>query len=138
MNYSRNLPTWAGFLIVLKYFRVSELLDYTADDLTGQSLYALCHGEDVHKMKKTHEDCKLNILQCFWTYDYYLRLVDFMNYNFSLTLQCSTRGKWWATTIASWTKTVDTHGCNLVQLWSATQKIRTNKASYVSIMFWGK
>jgi len=36
--------------------KVSELLDYTADDLTGQSLYALCHGEDVHKMKKTHED----------------------------------------------------------------------------------
>ena len=38
--------------------RVSELLDYTADDLTGQSLYALCHGEDVHKMRKTHEDRK--------------------------------------------------------------------------------
>jgi len=36
--------------------KVSELLDYTADDLTGQSLYALCHGEDVHKMRKTHED----------------------------------------------------------------------------------
>lgn len=36
--------------------KVSELLDYTADDLTGQSMYALCHGEDVHKMKKTHED----------------------------------------------------------------------------------
>ena len=40
------------------FFRVSELLDYTADDLTGQSLYALCHGEDVHKMRKTHEDRK--------------------------------------------------------------------------------
>ena len=39
-------------------FRVSELLDYTAEELTGQSMYALCHGEDVHKLKNTHEDCK--------------------------------------------------------------------------------
>ena len=39
-------------------FRVSELLDYTAEDMTGMSLYALCHGEDVHKLKSTHEDCK--------------------------------------------------------------------------------
>ena len=46
-------------------YRVSELLDYTADDLTGQSLYALCHGEDVHKMKKTHEDCKLILFLTF-------------------------------------------------------------------------
>jgi hypothetical protein len=22
-------------------------------------LYALCHGEDVHKLRRTHEDCKL-------------------------------------------------------------------------------
>ena len=26
--------------------------------MTGMSLYALCHGEDVHKLKSTHEDCK--------------------------------------------------------------------------------
>ena len=39
-------------------FRVSELLDYTAEEMTGMSLYALCHGEDVHKLKNTHEDCK--------------------------------------------------------------------------------
>ena len=37
---------------------MSELLDYTAEDMTGMSLYALCHGEDVHKLKSTHEDCK--------------------------------------------------------------------------------
>ena len=37
---------------------MSELLDYTAEELTGQSMYALCHGEDVHKLKNTHEDCK--------------------------------------------------------------------------------
>jgi len=41
------------------FYRVSELLDYTAEELTGQSLYALCHGEDVHKLRRTHEDCKL-------------------------------------------------------------------------------
>lgn len=38
------------------FYRVSELLDYTADEMTGQSLYNLVHGEDVHKMRKTHED----------------------------------------------------------------------------------
>ena len=37
---------------------MSELLDYTAEEMTGMSLYALCHGEDVHKLKNTHEDCK--------------------------------------------------------------------------------
>jgi len=36
--------------------KVSELLDYTADEMTGMSLYSLCHGEDVHKLKNTHED----------------------------------------------------------------------------------
>ena len=37
---------------------MSELLDYTAEEMTGMSLYALCHGEDVCKLKSTHEDCK--------------------------------------------------------------------------------
>ncbi len=36
-------------------------MDYTAEELTGCSLYALCHGEDVHKIRKTHEDCELNL-----------------------------------------------------------------------------
>jgi hypothetical protein len=40
------------------FCRVSELLDYTSEELTGQSLYALCHGEDVHKLRRTHEDRK--------------------------------------------------------------------------------
>lgn len=44
--------------LIWSLFRVSELLDYTAEDLTGVSLYFLCHGEDVHKIRKTHEDCK--------------------------------------------------------------------------------
>ena len=37
---------------------MSELLDYSAEEMTGTSMYTLCHGEDVHKLKSTHEDCK--------------------------------------------------------------------------------
>ncbi|GLH01195.1 Protein trachealess, partial [Gryllus bimaculatus] len=36
--------------------RVSELLDYTADELTGRNLYGLCHGEDANKLRKAHMD----------------------------------------------------------------------------------
>lgn len=38
--------------------RVSELLDYTAEELTGMNLYTLCHGEDVQRLRKCHVDCK--------------------------------------------------------------------------------
>ncbi|XP_035220916.1 protein trachealess-like isoform X2 [Stegodyphus dumicola] len=36
--------------------RVSELLDYTADELTGKNMYALCHGQDVQRLRKCHID----------------------------------------------------------------------------------
>ncbi|KAK6640849.1 hypothetical protein RUM44_012547 [Polyplax serrata] len=36
--------------------RVSELLDYTAEELTGRNLYTLCHGEDANKLRKCHID----------------------------------------------------------------------------------
>ncbi|KAF7990560.1 hypothetical protein HCN44_000365 [Aphidius gifuensis] len=36
--------------------KVSELLDYTADELTGKSLYGLCHGEDANRLRKSHVD----------------------------------------------------------------------------------
>ncbi|XP_050522122.1 protein trachealess isoform X2 [Daktulosphaira vitifoliae] len=36
--------------------RVAEVLDYTADELTGMNLYTLCHGEDVSKLRKCHLD----------------------------------------------------------------------------------
>ncbi|XP_063234024.1 protein trachealess [Bacillus rossius redtenbacheri] len=36
--------------------RVSELLDYSAEELTGRNLYALCHGEDANKLRKSHLD----------------------------------------------------------------------------------
>ena len=41
--------------------RVCDLLDYTADDLTGKSMYSLVHAADVHKIKQTHVDCKLHL-----------------------------------------------------------------------------
>jgi hypothetical protein len=40
------------------YFRVSEMLDYTADDLTGRSMYSLCHASDIDKIRQTHTDRK--------------------------------------------------------------------------------
>ena len=44
-----------------KKFRVCDLLDYSADDLTGKSMYSLVHAADVHKIKQTHVDCKLHL-----------------------------------------------------------------------------
>ncbi|XP_045503905.1 protein trachealess isoform X1 [Colias croceus] len=36
--------------------RVQELLGYTAEELTGKNMYALCHGEDANKLRKCHVD----------------------------------------------------------------------------------
>ncbi|XP_034948880.1 protein trachealess isoform X3 [Chelonus insularis] len=36
--------------------KVSDLLDYTPEELTGKSLYALCHGEDANRLRKSHVD----------------------------------------------------------------------------------
>lgn len=36
--------------------RVSDLLDYTAEEFTGKNMYSLCHGQDVQKMRKCHID----------------------------------------------------------------------------------
>lgn len=36
--------------------KVSELLDWTAEDLTGKSMYELVHAGDVDKIKQTHLD----------------------------------------------------------------------------------
>ena len=38
--------------------RFAELLDFAADDLTGRSLYALCHAGDVRLLRKSHTDRK--------------------------------------------------------------------------------
>lgn len=36
--------------------RVAELLDYTAEEITGMNLYTLCHGEDANSLRKSHLD----------------------------------------------------------------------------------
>ncbi|XP_042899146.1 protein trachealess [Parasteatoda tepidariorum] len=36
--------------------RVSELLDYTAEEITGTSMYTLCHAQDIEKLRKCHID----------------------------------------------------------------------------------
>ncbi|XP_018320620.1 protein trachealess isoform X1 [Agrilus planipennis] len=36
--------------------KVSDLLDYTSEELTGKNLYSLCHGEDANKLRKCHID----------------------------------------------------------------------------------
>ena len=44
--------------------RVSDLLDYTPEDLVGKSMYSLCHAEDAIRLKKHHMDRK-QILKYF-------------------------------------------------------------------------
>lgn len=42
--------------------KVSDLLDYTAEEFTGKNLYTLCHGEDANKLRKSHIDCKFIVI----------------------------------------------------------------------------
>ncbi|XP_035775642.1 protein trachealess-like isoform X2 [Anopheles albimanus] len=36
--------------------RISSFLDYSADELNGKSVYSLCHGQDAHKLKRSHSE----------------------------------------------------------------------------------
>ncbi|KAL9902444.1 protein trachealess isoform X1 [Glossina fuscipes] len=36
--------------------RISDLLDYSPEDLVGRSLYSLCHAEDANRLRKSHTD----------------------------------------------------------------------------------
>ncbi|XP_037032208.1 protein trachealess isoform X5 [Bradysia coprophila] len=36
--------------------KVTELLDYTPEELTGRNIYNLCHGEDADKLRRSHLD----------------------------------------------------------------------------------
>lgn len=47
-------------MYVNDFVRVSELLDYTADEITGMNMYTLCHGEDAHRLRKSHIDRMYN------------------------------------------------------------------------------
>ncbi|XP_055680954.1 protein trachealess isoform X5 [Lutzomyia longipalpis] len=50
--------------------KVSDLLDYTAEELTGKNLYALCHAEDGNKLRKCHIDLinKGQVLTHYWRF----------------------------------------------------------------------
>ncbi|KAG7190855.1 hypothetical protein KM043_006919 [Ampulex compressa] len=52
--------------------KVSELLDYTADELTGKNLYTLCHGEDANRLRKSHVD----LIQKGQVLTHYYRLMN--------------------------------------------------------------
>ncbi|XP_061392028.1 protein trachealess isoform X1 [Musca vetustissima] len=36
--------------------RISDLLDYSPEEMVGKSMYALCHAEDANRMRKHHTD----------------------------------------------------------------------------------
>lgn len=38
--------------------RVHDLLSYTPEEIVGQNLYSLTHGQDMLILKKCHLDCK--------------------------------------------------------------------------------
>lgn len=48
--------------------KISEVIDYTPEELTGQNLYTLCHGEDAAKLRKSHLDLinKGQVLTHYW------------------------------------------------------------------------
>ncbi|XP_066591434.1 protein trachealess isoform X1 [Prorops nasuta] len=52
--------------------KVSDLLDYTADELTGKNLYTLCHGEDANRLRKSHVD----LIQKGQVLTHYYRLMN--------------------------------------------------------------
>lgn len=57
-------------------YRVSELLDYTADELTGKNLYTLCHGEDANRLRKSHIDCKYFHRSSFTSFIHLIRALS--------------------------------------------------------------
>lgn len=40
------------------WYRVTDLLEYSPDELVGRSLYTLIYGQDVMQIRKFHSDCK--------------------------------------------------------------------------------
>ena len=43
-------------MCVCGFYRLSEMLDLTAEDLTNQNLYDFCHAEDLQKLRQAHVD----------------------------------------------------------------------------------
>ncbi|XP_034253090.1 protein trachealess isoform X2 [Thrips palmi] len=65
--------------------RVSELLDYTAEELTGKNLYTLCHGEDANRLRK----CHLDLINKGQVLTHYYRLMN-KNGGFTWLQTCAT------------------------------------------------
>lgn len=65
--------------------RVSELLDYTAEELTGRNLYTLCHGEDANRLRK----CHLDLINKGQVLTHYYRLMN-KNGGFTWLQTCAT------------------------------------------------
>lgn len=40
--------------------RVSDLLEYSPDELVGRSLYSLVYGQDIIQIRKCHSDCEFS------------------------------------------------------------------------------
>ncbi|GFU47355.1 protein trachealess [Nephila pilipes] len=65
--------------------RVSELLDYTAEELTGTSMYTLCFASDVNKLRK----CHIDLLQKGQVMSSYYRLMN-KNGGYTWLQSCAT------------------------------------------------
>ncbi|KAF8786130.1 Protein trachealess like protein [Argiope bruennichi] len=65
--------------------RVSELLDYTAEELTGVSMYTLCYASDVNRVRK----CHIDLLQKGQVMSGYYRLMN-KNGGYTWLQSCAT------------------------------------------------
>lgn len=57
----RLVCLWFFVFIVFNFCllnRVTDLLNYSPDELVGRSIYSLIHGQDVTLLKKCHLDCE--------------------------------------------------------------------------------
>ena len=52
------LCTYTDTVLCIFVYRLGDMMDLSADDLTGESLYNRCHAEDLQKLKKAHLDCE--------------------------------------------------------------------------------
>ena len=111
--------------------RVSDLIDFAAEDLTGRSLYTLCHAEDVRLLRKSHTDC----MQIVGSYIFYYccNVVLFSCCCCCFFFQWCTKVRWWPRITASWTGTEASRGCSRAPLSFAIRRMATSKVLSASI-----
>ena len=71
------------------YYRIGDLMDITAEDLTNKNLYDYCHAEDLQKIRKSHCDCKY-----LWSFHSYVAYICW-----SRNGRCHT---WWLVESPQW------------------------------------